>query len=265
MKKRILLILITLTFTAKSIAQDCEYTEYYPLVELARKNYSDKNYKEAEKNLKIAFAKTEHPLGADLHFALAVAQKTKDTKWTEQIAIQLAKGGVPLRYFRYHKKSDWYKQFNTNFNSYSDYYKANYNPELRDDLLSLLRHDKEFNSKYHDWRTRKIELTLDELIDGASEILSNFKNMTEKYGFPNERLMGYNYVKRLNRIESYRIGTLITHIHQRGLLILKDEIDNTVCDGGLHPKYGEKLKGVRGLGNSTGIEQEMKVRYEMYR
>ncbi|WP_149304963.1 hypothetical protein [Pareuzebyella sediminis] len=265
MKKHILLILIILTFSAKSIAQDCEYTEYYPLVELARKNYSGKKYKEAEKNFKLAFKKTNHPFGADLHLAFAVAQKLKNSEWAEQIAIRLAKGGVPLRYFRYHKKYEWYDKFSADFNTYSDYYKENYNQKLRDKFLSLLNRDNEFNSKYHDWRTREIELSLDELINGASEIISDFKQMTDEYGFPNERLMGYNYIPRKNSIERYHSGALIIHIYQRGVLVFENEIHEIVCDGGLHPNYQETLKKIRGFGNSTGVEQEMKARYAKYR
>ena len=265
MKKLILLILTILFFVVNLFAQNCEYTEYYPIVELARENYSDKKYKEAEKNLKIAFTKTEHPFGADLHFALAVAQKQKNNEWAEQIAIHLAKGGVPLRYFRYHKKYEWYDKFNADFKTYLDYYKENYNQELRDNFLSLLNRDKEFNSKYHDWRTREIELTLDELINGASEIISDFNQMTDKYGFPNEKLMGYHYVHRKNSIEHYRSEALIIHINQRGVLVFENEIDKIVCDGGLHPNYEQTLKKIRGFGNSTGVEQEMKVRYAKYR
>lgn len=246
-------------------AEDCEYTEYYPLVELASKNYSEKNYENAEKNLKLAFSKTDYPLGADLHLAFLVAQKRKDSKWAEQIAIRLAKGGIPLSYFRYHKKSDWYDNFNADFKTYSDYYKENYNQELRDNFLSILNRDKEFNSKYHDWRTRKIDLTLNELINGASEIISDFNQITDEYGFPNEKLMGYNYVRRKNSIEHYNSGVLIIHIYQLGVLIFENEIQKIVCDGGLHPNYEETLKKIRGFGNSTGVEQEMKARYEKYR
>ncbi len=265
MKKNISLILTILFFAVNSYAQDCEYIEYYPLVELASKNYSDKKYKDAEKNLKLAFTKTEYPLGADLHLALSVAQKFKDEKWAEQISIQLAKGGVPLVYFRYLKKHEWYDKFNADFTTYSDYYKENYNPELRDKVINLIKKDKEFNSKYHDWRTRKIELTLGELIDGASQIISEFKEMTDKFGFPNERLIGYNYVRRKNSIEYYNTNALIIHIYQRGVLIFEDEIPNIVCEGGLHPNYEKTLKKIRGFGDSTGVEQEMKARYAKYR
>jgi hypothetical protein len=265
MKKNILLIVPFLLFVSKSYAQDCEYAEYYPLIELATKNYSDNKYNDAEKNLKLAFEKTENPLGADLDLALNLAQKLKDEKWAEQIAIRLAKGGVPLRYFRYLKKYDWYDKFNADFKTYSDFYTENYNPELREEVISLIKRDKDFNKKYHDWRTRKIELSLDELIVGASQIISDFKIITDKYGFPNEHLMGYNYNHRKDKVEYYSTDALIIHIYQRGALVFENEIHNIVCDGGLHPNYEETLKKIRGFGNSTGVEQEMKVRFKEFR
>lgn len=251
--------------TTKSFAQDCEYAEYYPLFELATKNYSNKNYKEAEKNIKLAFEKIEFPLGTGLHLALLIAQKQKDSKWAEQISIKLAKGGVPLRYFRYLRKYDWHEKFKSDFEDYSTYYKENFKPELREKLISLINRDEEFNSRYHDWRTRKIELTLDELIEGASEILSDFKELTDQYGFPNEQLTGYKYVQRTDRIEYFHTDALIIHIYQRGVLIFGDKIHEIVCDGGLHPKYEETLRKIRGFGDSTGVEQEMIARYEKYR
>jgi hypothetical protein len=265
MKKNVLLILTFVFFAANLYAQDCDYIEYYPLVELASQNYSDKDYNEAEKNLKLAFTKTEYPLGEDLHIALLVAQKREDTAWAEQIAIRLAKGGIPIIYFRYLKKYEWYSNFKADFKQYSDYYQENYSPELREELLSLLNRDKEFTSKYHDWRTREIELTLDELIDGASKVLSDFKQMTYKYGFPNERLMGYNYVRRKNSVDYYHTDALMMHIYQRGVIIFEDEMHKIVCEGGLHTNYEETLKKIRGFGNSTGVEQEMKARYAKYR
>lgn len=246
-------------------AQDCEYQEYYQLVALARKEYSEQNYKEASKKFKLAFSKTDFPLGHDLSFALVTANKTKDNLWAGTIAEKIAKGGIPIRYFVKFKKKKWYEKFKSEFANYSTYYKENLNYELREKLISLLERDREFTSKYHEWRTREIEMTLEELINGASELLNDFKKLTDKYGFPNEQLMGYNYVSRKNFIEPYHIGALIIHIYQRGVLIFKDDIHKIVCAGGLNPKYEETLKGIRGFGESTGIEQEMKVRYEKYR
>ena len=89
--------------------------------------------------------------------------------------------------------------------------------------------------------------------------------MTNKYGFPNEKLMGYHYVRRKNSIVRSNSGVLIIYIYQRGVLVFENEINEIVCDGGLHPNYEETLKKIRGFGNSTGVEQEMKARYEKYR
>lgn len=246
-------------------AQECEYAEYYPLAASAWKNYKDKNFKEAEIKLKLAFTKTDFPLGKDLNLAMMVAQKRKDAEWAEHIAIKMAKGGVPLRYFEKFKTSKWYEKFKAEFKTYSDYYIENFKPELRERLNSLINLDRESNEKYHQWRTRQIEMSLQELIDEASQILTEFQKITDEYGFPNERLMGYNYVRRKNNVESYNIGVLMIHIYQRGVLVFKDEINDIVCKGGLHPNYVETLKGIRGMGDSTGIEQEMKLRNARYR
>ncbi len=265
MKKNILLILIILIFTAKSIAQDCEYTAYYPLVELASKNYSDKNYEDAEKNLKLAFTKTEHPLGSDLHLAFSVAQKRKDTKWAEQIAIRLAKGGVPLRYFRYYKKSDWYDNFVKDFENYSNFYKENFYPELRDKFNSLIERDAVFTKKTMDWYYGTIEIAAENAYNEANAIYSELKQLTEKYGFPSEHNMGYNYVRRFNRIEDYHTLVLMIHIYKYGERIYENEIPNYICNGILHPNSKQTLKQSMGFGNSKGIEHEMKVRQEMYK
>ncbi|TXI69055.1 MAG: hypothetical protein E6Q46_00115 [Flavobacterium sp.] len=103
MKKYILLFTIMLIVT-KSYAHNCNFEEYYTLYDIAKKNYSEKNYKEAEKNIKLAFKKIEFPLGSGLQLALLIAQKQNDSKWAEQISISLAKGGVPIKFFRYLKK-----------------------------------------------------------------------------------------------------------------------------------------------------------------
>ena len=246
-------------------AQECEYAEYYRIVDSAKKDYSKQNFKEANQKFKLAFSKTDFPLGHDLSYALISAIKSKDDYWAGTIAENLAKGGIPLRYFGKYKKEKWYKKFSSEFVNHSTYYKDSLNPIFKDKFLSLLEKDREFNSKYHEWRTRKTELTLQELINGANEILKEFNTLTEKYGFPNERIIGYNYVRIKNAIEPFPIEALIVHIYQRGVLIFENEIPRIVCEGGLHPQWIETLKKIRGFGDSSGIEQEMKARYEQFR
>lgn len=136
---------------------------------------------------------------------------------------------------------------------------------MQNSFLKILQDDYDFNNRYHEWRERKTEITLQELINGGKKIISDFKSFNSKYGFPYERQMGYYYVRRKNSIEPYKTGVLMTHIYQRGVLIYKNDIHNIVCAGGLHPHYDEILKRTRGFGDSTGIEQEMKARYAKYR
>lgn len=213
----------------------------------------------------MLFSKTEFPLGHDLSFALISAIKSNDDNWTVTIAENLAKGGIPLRYFGKYKKEKWYKKFSSEYENYSTFYRDSLNPNLKEKLLSLLEKDREYNEKYHKWRTREIEMTLQELTDQANEILIEFKTLIDEYGFPAERLMGYNYVRRLNRVKPFPIEALIVHIYQRGILIFENEIPKIVCEGGLHPQWIETLKKIRGFGDSSGIEQEMKARYEKFR
>ena len=264
MKKYILMLTIMIIVT-NSYAQNCNYEEYYNFYDLAKKNYYEKNYKEAEKNIKLAFRKIEFPMGSGLQLALLIAQKQNDSKWAEQISINLAKGGVPLKFFRYLKKYDWYEKFESDFETYSKYYAENFKPELKEKLKDLIKRDIQYNSKYHDWRTKKIELTLEELIDGASKILTDFNELNSIYGFPYEKITGYNYVESTNTIENFKTDVLIIHIYQRGVLILEDKIEEVICNGGMHPNRRENLKLMRGFGSSTGIEEEMKIRYEKHR
>ena len=262
---KIALLFTFLILTTNLYAQDCEYAEYYSLIDSALKNYKDKDFKKAQIKLKLAFTKTDFPHGEDLNLALLVAQKRKDAEWAEQISIKLAKGGVPLRYFGKLKTFKWHEKFKNDFKIYSDYYIENYKPELRERLNSLLKLDIETNLKYHEWRTREIEMSLQELIVEATRILTDFQKITDEYGFPNERLMGYNYVRRKNTVERFNVEVLLIHIYGRGVLVFQDDIHEIGCKGGLNPKYNEAIITMRGFGNSTGVEQEMKARYKMYR
>lgn len=245
-------------------AQECEYAEYYRIVELAKKEYSKQDFKKSNEKFKLAFSEIDFPLGHDLSYALISAIKSKDDYWAGKIAENLAKGGVPLRYFVKYKKEKWYKKFHFEFEKHSTYYKDSLNPILKDKLLFLIEKDRKFNSKYHAWRKREIEMTLQELISEANDILEEFKTLTEKYGFPSERITGYNYVQKKNTIENFPIEVLIVHIYQSGVLLFENEIPYIVCNGGLHPKWIDTLKKIRGFGNSTGIEQEMKARYKKF-
>jgi hypothetical protein len=258
-------ILIFILITNFLEAQTCKYEEYFALADMAAKSYKDENYKEAEKTLKLAFSKTNFPFGDELNLALLVARKTKDYVWAEEIAVQLAKGGVPLRYFGKFKEAKWYENFHSNFETYTKYYNENFNPELRDRMNLLIKKDKEFTSKLMEWHYGEIELTVEYTYEEASSILSELKAIVQEYGFPSEQVMGYNYDRRLNQVSYYKTNILLIHLNKYGELVYENEIPNLICDGILHPNMLQILNNSRGFGNSTGIEQEMTVRYEKYK
>lgn len=247
-----------------TFSQDCDYAEYYHLTDLARKSYTIKDYKEARNYFQLAFDKADFPHGQDLNFALFTAVKLKDDSWAAQIAEKLAKGGIPLRYFMRFNRLKWFPEFESNFQNYVEYYENNFDLGLQLKLKLLLTKDIDTNDRYHKWRTREIDMTLDELIYEATEILSDFEKIVNLYGFPNESQMGYNYIRRKNSVEPYNIELLMVHIYGRGVYFLKEKITNIVCEGGLPPYYDEMLKSIS-KGDSPGVEEEMKAKYTKFR
>jgi hypothetical protein len=262
MKKIFILLILHLNLTA----QNCEYVEYYQLIEIANKDFLAKDFKNCEKNLKLAFSKVNFPLGQDLNLALNVAQLRNNAQWAEEISIQLAKGGVPLRYFEKLNSYKWYPNFKNNFETYSEYYSKNFNSELRDELILLIEKDKKLNEKHHSFRTGDIEMTLQELIDGSYEILNQFLKLLEKNGFPYEKNTGYKYHFKRNSVETFWISTMIIHILQRGVRLFDHQtIDEISCKSGYHIKSVKYYKETNGFGDSTGIEQEMLIRYNKFK
>ncbi|WP_299444183.1 hypothetical protein [uncultured Aquimarina sp.] len=265
MKRRIRLLLLIFFSTLNLLSQECEYQEYYNIIDVARKQYSKKRYKEASKELKLAFSKVDFPLGHDLSFALTIAHKTKDDSWAGFIAEKLAKGGVPLRFFVKYERKKWYHTFLQEFPKHNEYYNKNFKPELKNKFNSLNNRDAIFSRKLMDWYYGTIEITVENASIEANAILSELKKLTEQYGFPSEHNMGYNYVKRLNRVERTNNIALLIHSYKHGERIYEEEIPNLICNGVLFPNCENILKNSRGFGIGTGIEQEMKTRYEMYK
>jgi hypothetical protein len=263
MKKTVFLIFM-LCMLVKLSAQECVYFEYNQMVESANKYYADKNYKQSQSNLKLAFSKTSFPLGKDLELSINVAEKLNDSDWIKELSITLAKGGVPVRYFQKFKKHAWFDRFISDFPKYEAHYYSNYNSNLRENFNKLIDRDAKFTEKLINWHYGKIKMTAEEAYQEAHEIYSEFMEMNKKNGLPSEQIMGYNYVRHLNKIQEYKTGILISNIYKRGELIFQDKIKDFVCNGFLHPNFENFIMISRGYGDSTGIKQEMNVRYNLY-
>ncbi|MBK8706041.1 MAG: hypothetical protein IPN33_22440 [Saprospiraceae bacterium] len=262
MKKTTITIFLQTLFLAGLLAQDCPYQKYFYWAGTAILDYAEEDYAAANKHFKTAFSKTIFPLGTDLDLALKTAVKTRDTVWAESLAIQLAKGGIPIPYFHQLNGFRWYPQFEQHFVQYRRSFAENFDLALREKLLALRIQDSLFNVKYHLWRVGEIKMGLQELIDGATSISKGFTALVSNHGFPCEQKMGYYYVN--GEIQSFPTVVILIHMYQHGELRYKDRLSNIVCDGKLRPADQALLNGIKGFGDSTGIEQEMKIRYERY-
>ena len=246
-------------------AQDCYYENYYNQVDLAKENFNKRNYTEASKHFKKAFSSVDFPLGHDLSFALATAKEVNDEQWMENIAIQLAKGGIPLKYFNSYYSFNWHKTFKSNFKSYHKYYLDNFDIKLKERWVALLLKERTITEKHHEFREGKITLTLQEMKDDAYSLINELNDIVLSEGFPGEQKIGYLYIKGKNRIEPYNTFVLLRHIYQGGESIFKTGIPNLICSGKLLPSYQDILLSKNELLYDKGIEEAMTIIYNGYK
>ncbi len=264
MNTKIFIILILNLISIEFVSsQNCDYEDYHKSIELAKKEYENENFKEASKLYKIAFEKADFPFGTDLRNAFKVAEKTKDEIWMEQIAIKLAKGGIPLKYFKFFDKYKWSVTFYEQFPQYEKYFNENFDLEFREALINVAKLDTETNSHFHEWRTRKVEHSVDTLVAEMTNVSLGFQKIIEKFGFPTEKKIGYYYNK--GDINELPTIVLLIHIYGRGELLYIEQLNELVCNGGLTTSQSKILESKRGLGNSTGIVQEMEAAKKKFR
>lgn len=255
--------LLLIFMSGAASAQECKYEKYFYWSEMATLDYQAGNWAGANDKFKKTFSKAPFPLGADLNLALKTAVQVRDTLWADTLAVYLAKGGIPLAFFQPFRNYEWYDAFEHSFDQYRAWYNTRFDTVLIEKMTKLYIRDSLFNAQYHLWRTRKIEMPLDEMIAGAKGISREFKEIISEHGFPCEQNMGYWY--RDGKIDEFPLLVLLAHIYQRGELLYKDRLTNIICDGKFRRTQQAVLNGFNGYGDNTGVEQEMKIRYEQYR
>ena len=246
-------------------SQECRYDSYKKYMLEATQNFKAKRYGKAKEYFNLAFASVNVPLGMDLENVLNLYQKKNDEEMMHSVAILMAKGGTPKEYFqRYHRLS-WFPQFQQKFSQYDSIYKSNFNVEYRRRITELIAYDIDFNTKYHDWRSGKIDMSLDKMISEAKYIATELEVLINEYGLPLENKIGYYYDYRKRRIKKLPIESLIIHIHQRGKSLIKsDQIVVLICYGLLNEEYKDLLPRIKGFSDEESIEKEMTLRYSMF-
>ncbi len=246
-------------------AQDCYYENYYNQVDLAKENFNKRNYTEASKHFKKAFSSVDFPLGHDLSFALVTAKELNDEQWMENIAIQLAKGGIPLKYFNSYYTFNWHKAFKSNFKSYHKYYLDNFDIKLKERWIALIQKEQTITHKHIEFNLGKRPLTLQQMKDDAYSLLNELNDIVLSKGFPGEQKIGYLYIKGKNRIEPYGALTLLLNTYLRGESIFKTGIPNLICNGKLLPDSQDKLLDKKEFPYSKGIEEAVTIAYNRYK
>lgn len=260
--KIFLILIFCFISTNIVISQNCDYKEYNKNIELAQKECNLLNFKEASKTYKIAFESIDFPFGTDLRNAFKVAEKTKDEVWMEQIAIKLAKGGIPFKYFKFYNHFKWFKSFTKEFSQYKNYFNENFDHKFRKTLDSIAIIDFKTNNHFHEWRTKSKEHSIDSLVAEMTNVSLEFKKMIFKFGYPTEKKIGYYYNKGdINYLPTF---VLFVHIYQRGELLFKENLIELICIGSLTNYQSNHLKNTFGLGNSTGIYQTMEACKKKY-
>lgn len=252
-------ILFIASFLEFSNLEECDYTDYWYFTGRASISYSNGNIIESAKHFKKAFAENVFAWGNDLDLALKIAVDMKDTLWANQLSIQLAKGGIPLEHFYSYQSDTWYPKFQRDYATYKRHYEETFNVDQKTAVLALIELDREYNEKFHRFRRGEIELTLTELVDDAEEVRDELTRIIKTFGFPSEKTMGYYYHEK--KVARFPLVVLLIHIFQRGDLFLKPHLNKLVCKGYLRPPDQALLNGSQGYGESSGIEDEMIIKY----
>ena len=80
-----------------------------------------------------------------------------------------------------------------------------------------------------------------------------------------KKLVGYNYVRRTNRVVNYNIDVLLIHIYQCGVRLFEHSISDLICSGALPSDFKNTIDKIYGFSSCHGIENEMKARYKKFR
>lgn len=257
---KLLFLFLSMTLAGQT---DCAYETYHYYVSKAQFFHSDGDMLQASKYYEKAFLSVGHPFGIHLDGALKNAVELNNDTLALKYASHLAKGGIPKGYFDKFSHQAWYAIFIDSFSEFRAYFKQNYNIQLRRDILELRHTDSLFNVKYHSWRKNEIELSFEELVSGAENTFAMFKSMIQSHGFPSEQNAGYHL--RDNAIGLFPVTIVMHHLFQRGERVFYDQLGELSCNGYILPIEEASLTGVRGFGKSTGIKDEMLIRWNKYR
>ena len=231
----------------------CEINEFFDLVDRAR-SYDiyviedDQDLKTANDYYKEAINPVDHTFGIVLSGAFKTALAFKDFEWAEELAIKLAKGGVPRVFFErtIDRTNDYsWDNFYDNFPSYQEHFYKEYDMVQRNRILSLFHQDSMFNARKNFWFDptherfnnippegyRESSFTYDSIIYNTRLISNEFIDIINTYGIPSEKDVGFRMLG--GQLSLYHYTPLIHHIRSRGDTIPIQEVNSAFCSGAI--------------------------------
>ncbi len=244
--------LLLITFgCSEPESEKCKHIAYAENLEIIKNSNSRKKCLKTIDKL----VENHHINSFDIKSVYDKAIELEDEKRIRRLYKYLIEKGIPKSYFYGVSDNDWY--------DFQPPIKYNYDEVLRNKTIRLRLEDSISNEKYHEWRKGNLEMTKEDLIQDAGEILNQFQQIVSDYGFPSEQRIGYYY----NNGEIYDspVGILLTHIYQRGDRIYFNELDSLLCQGEISSNLYKTLKTIKGFGKNEGYKKEMELRYNMYK
>jgi len=232
---------------------------------LAEDAYVLKDFCKANEIYKKILTEVETPFHEEMIKGIESASKCNDEDQLLSISIKLAKGGIPVSFFKQFDNTYWYHWFLDDFAEYEKHYRENYNPLLKERIISLIKEDSAYNAEYHKFREGAKYVSLEYQITGAESISSQFADLNNEYGFPSEKRMGYNLSD--GQLKDYDLWTLILHIYQRGEILYENaNYTRLIGVGDMHfldEIFLDNNIGCSGIPD-YGIVNEIQYRYIKY-
>ena len=214
------------------------------------------------KNASLLLQNERLPNSSDIKLLLRLAKKKLDFELMRMIEQKLLIGGIELKEV---EEIISPIHIQSNKNDLLELAKPCYHridTSMRKLLMIAKSKDSLYNSIYHEWRKGEINLTKDELINNALEVHNSFNLIINTIGFPSENKIGYYSMD--GQIVTYH-ETLLIHTYQRGELPFVHKLDSLHRNGYIDINLYNNLKSIRGFGNSTGVKDELTIRYNKYK
>lgn len=189
------------------------YQAYYAQINLAKMAAFDSQYVEASQIYFETFKSYEFVFARDCYNAIEVSSLTNDTVRTQYFAEQAIKRGIPVSILQkmpnlsnFRNTRSWRHVLN-NADSLDAVYNASINWDIRKEILRMFAKDQEIRSQYYKWYNFPIRPFIGNKWEKTNRNqVHRIIEITEKYGFPGEQLIGIDHPSMHEKIDAHQLS-----------------------------------------------------------